>query len=215
MLVLVLIPLLFLDATLLRMNHIRMTELRDAVIAADARVDGDDAAAEDNLRQAMERLKEFVFHDVVVNVVEENGVERVSFGTGPFYLEHSYLKAARRALAEAEAQATGDGNPHGNVYAAAGEVCRAQALANGWDWDSPGFMNCMLSEIAKYPAAGEIQDTIIAKLPSTELYRRNYASPVWAPTVTGFMLLLTAVLVVVIIVRIVIYLVLRFALLFV
>ena len=34
-LLLILIPFLFLDATLLRMDHIRMTELRDAVLAAD------------------------------------------------------------------------------------------------------------------------------------------------------------------------------------
>ena len=35
-LLVVLVPLLFVDATLLRMDHIRMTELRDAVLAADA-----------------------------------------------------------------------------------------------------------------------------------------------------------------------------------
>ena len=33
-LILVLVPLLFLDATLLRLDHIKMTELRDAVLAA-------------------------------------------------------------------------------------------------------------------------------------------------------------------------------------
>ena len=34
-LLIILVPLLLLDATLLRHNHIKMTELRDAVMAAD------------------------------------------------------------------------------------------------------------------------------------------------------------------------------------
>ena len=112
-------------------------------------------------------------------------MQRVSFGTGPFYLEHQYIRAANKALAEAEEAMTGDANPNGNIYAAAAEVCKAAALANGWTWSSPEYINCMVSEIQKYPAADEIQDTIIAALPSTELYRHNYASPVWAPTLTG------------------------------
>ena len=38
-LLIVLVVLLFVDATLLRLDHIRMTELRDAVISADASED--------------------------------------------------------------------------------------------------------------------------------------------------------------------------------
>lgn len=220
MLILVLIPFLAVDATLLRNDHIKMTELRDAVMAADAKIgeaENEEQAvqSEEELVTALTDLKEFVFHHIVINVVEENGEQRVTFGTGPFYLEHQYLRAANKALREAEAKLTGDGNPNGNIYGQAGEVCRAQAIQYGWNWDSAGFINCMMGEITKYPSADEIQDTVIAALPSTELYRRNYASPVWAPTLTGFLLLITAVIIIIIIVRIIIWIVLRIALFFV
>lgn len=220
MLVLALVVLLPIDATLLRFNHIRMTELRDNVLAVDAKISEHEnseemATSDAELKEALVALKEFVFSHVVVNVVEENGVQRVTFGTGPFYLEHLYLRDATRALEEAEQNMAGDENPYGNVYGMAGETCRAEAIANGWTWSSPEFINCMLSEIQKYPAADELHDTIMASLPSTELYRHNYASPVWAPTVTGFVILLTLIIIIVIIIRLIIWLVLRLALLFV
>lgn len=208
-LLLILVPLLALDATLLRWGHIRMTELRDAVLSADVGEDDEKLAA------ALTELKEFVFSNIVINVVEENGVQRVTFGTGPFYLEHQYMRAATKALEEAEKKLSSDNNPNGNIYGLAGETCRALAISNGWTWSSPEFINCMITEIQKYPAADEIQDTIIASLPSTELYRRNYASPVWAPTLTGLMILITIGIIVVIFIRFVIWVVLRLSLLFI
>lgn len=220
MLLVALIPLFVVDATLLRLNHIKMTELRDAVLAVDAKISENETEAEmektdKELEEALVKLKEFVFSHIVVNVVEENGIQRLTFGTGPFYLEHQYLRAANKALEEAEKNMASDNNPNGNIYGLAGEVCRPIAIANGWSWNSAGYINCMMSEIQKYPAADEIQDTIIAKLPSTELYRKNYASPIWAPTVTGFMILITLVVIVVIFIRFVIFIILRLSLLFI
>ena len=186
-----------------------MTELRSAVLAADESED------DEKTMEALEELKSYVFSNIVINVVDDNGLQRVTFGTGPFYLEHMYIRAANKALAEAEASLTGDSNPNGNIYALAADVCKPQALANGWTWSSPEYINCMVSEIQKYPAANEIQDTIIASLPSTELYRKNYASPLWAPTLTGFMILITLIIIVVIFIRGIVWVVLRLALLFV
>lgn len=220
-LILIVVILLPIDATLLRFDHIRMTELRDAVLAADAKISNDEsdeemAAMDEELNTALIKLKEFVFSNIVINIAEENGLQRVIFGTGPFYLEHQYLRAATRALSEAEKMAVADdGNPYGNIYAAAGEYCRGQAYANGWSWNSAGYINCMVSEIQKYPASGELSDKIVAKLPSTELYRKNYASPVWVPTFTGFMILITLILIVVILIRFLIWVVLRLSLIFV
>ena len=208
-LVVALVPLLFLDATLLRLDHIRMTELRDAVLAAD------EAEDDEQVSEALEKLKDFVFNNIVINVVDDNGTQRVTFGTGPFYLEHQYIRAANKALAEAEARLSDDSNPNGNVYGMASEVCRGQAIANGWAWDNPNYINCMLTEIQKYPAADDIQGTIIASLPSTELYRKNYASPIWAPTLTGLMILVTLVVMIIILVRGIVWLILRLAILFV
>ena len=208
-LMVILVPLLFIDATLMRLDHIRMTEIRDAVLEADAAED--DEAIEQNLT----KLKEFAVSNVVINVVDDNGTQKITFGTGPFYLEHQYIRAANRALAEAEAKLSDDTNPNGNVYAKASEECKAQAIANGWTWNNPNYINCMITEIQKYPAADEIQDKVIASLPSTELYRREYASPVWAPTLTGFMILITLIIIVVIIIRLIMWIILHLSLLFV
>ena len=209
MLILVLVPLLFIDATLLRNNHIKMTELRDAVMAADEA--NDDTVIAENLV----KLKEFVFSNTVINIVEENGTQKITFGTGPFYLEHQYLRAATLALQEAEAKLSGDENPNGNVYGMAGETCKALAISNGWTWDDANFINCMVTEINKYPAAADIQDTIIAALPSTELFRHNYASPIWTPSLLGWLVILTIIIIVVIFIKILIWIVLRLSLLFI
>ena len=208
-LILILIPVLFLDATLLRMDHIKMTKLRDAVLAAD------EAENDEEIARTLEELKTFVFSNIVINIVEDNGTQRITFGTGPFYLEHQYIRAANAALKEAESQLRSDDNPNGNVYALASDVCSPLAAQNGWTWNDSRFINCMLTEINKYPATTEIQDKIIASLPSTELYRKNYASPIFVPTLTGFMLLITVIIIVVIFIRVLIWIILRLSLLFV
>ncbi len=207
-LLVILVPLLFVDATLLRLDHIKMTELRDAVLQADA--DEND----EEIMNTLEELKSFVFSNMVINIVDDNGEKRITFGTGPFYLEHQYIRAANRALQEAEKNIASDSNPNGNIYALASETCRSLAIANGWTWDNPNYINCMVSEIQKYPAADEIQDKIIASLPSTELYRKNYASPIWAPTLTGFMVLITLIIFVVIFIRMIVWIFLRLSLMF-
>ena len=208
-LILLLIPLLGADVWLLRQNHIKMTELRDAVLQAD------EEENDEKIATTLSALRDYAINNIVINVVEENGTQKITFGTGPFYLAHQYYRAANKALEEAEKKMSGDNNPYGNVYGKAGEVCRALALQNHWTWDNTNFINCMLTEIQKYPSAAEIQDTIIAALPSTELYRHNYASPIWAPSLAGAALLATALIIVVIFIRFLIWLVLRLSLLFV
>ncbi len=207
-LVVILLPLFFIDATLLRADHIRMTELRDAVLAADA------AENDEEISQTLDTFKNFVFSNIVINVVDDNGRQEVSFGTGPFYLEHQYIRAANKALEEAEASIVSDSNPNGNIYQMASEVCQPQAIANGWSWNDANYINCMVGEIQKYPAADELNNTIAASLPSTELYRKNYASPIWAPTFTGWMILFTILIIVVIFIRGIIWILLRLSLLF-
>lgn len=207
-LIVILIPLFFVDATLLRFDHIKMTEMRDAVLAAD------EAENDEEISRTLEELKNFVFSNIVINVVDDNGTQKVTFGTGPFYLEHQYLRAANAALAAAEQNINTDGNPNGNIYAMASDACRGQAIANGWSWDDANYINCMMGEIQKYPSSDNLQDQVVAKLPSTELYRKNYASPLWAPSLTGLMILITLVIIVVIFIRGFVWVILRLSLLF-
>ena len=207
-LILILLPLLFILATLLRLDHITMTELRAAVLEADEV--GDDEA----IATSLAALQKFTFSHTVVNIVDNNGGEELTFGTGVFYLEQSYLRAAEAALEQAESELSGDSNPNGNIYAAAAATCKPQAIANRWAWNSTGYINCMTSEIAKYPAADTIEDQIKANIPSTELYRYNYSSPIWTPTASGFVAILCAIVIVVIFIRFLLWLLFRLSLFF-
>ncbi len=207
-LALILIPLIFVAATLLRLDHLKMSELRTAVLDADAAED--DAAIETSLRS----LQEFVFSHIVINVVENNGIQSIVFGTGPFYLEHQYLRAANAAIEASEAELANDANPNGNIYAAAQSVCRPLAIANGWAWNSPGYLDCWTTELAKYPTTDSLDTQLTANIPSTELYRHNYASPIWAPSAAGWVILLCVVLFLVIVIRLIIWGILHLALFF-
>lgn len=206
--VLILIPLLFFTATLLRFDHLKMVELRGNVLAAD------EAGDEEQIQQALEDLQEFVFTHIVVNVYESNGKQEIIFGTGPFYLEGQYLRAANAAIEEAQSILADDSNPNGNIYAAVSAICQPLALANGWAWYSQPHLDCWTSELAKYPASDNLSVELTADVPSTELYRRNYASPVWAPTPAGFMVLLCLILAVFVAIKLIIWLILQISLFF-
>lgn len=207
-LLLILIPLLFFTATLLRFDHIRMVELRTAVLEAD------EAGGDEEIQKALTELKEFVFSHIVVNAVESNGIQSIIFGTGPFYLEQQYLRAANAAIEAAGSNMVDDSNPNGNIYAAVAAICQPQAIANGWAWYSQGYLDCWTSELAKYPASDNLGVELTAAVPSTELYRKNYASPIWAPTPAGFAVLACVILIAVITVRLLIWVILNLALLF-
>ncbi len=206
---LILVPLLFVTATLLRLDHLRMVELRSRVLAAD------EAENDAELETALRELQEFVFSHVVVNVVESNGVQSITFGTGPFYLEHQYLRAANAAIEEAENNLSGDQNPNGNIYAAVSAICRPLAIANGWRWNSPGYLDCWTTELAKYPASDNLNANLTADVPSTELFRHNYASPLWSPTWAGWAILACLVIMLVIALRLIIWSIIKLSLLFV
>ncbi|MBQ1528105.1 hypothetical protein IIZ77_00465 [Candidatus Saccharibacteria bacterium] len=203
---LIFVLLVFASATLLRLDHIKMTNLRSAVLEAD-KEDNEIALAED-----LNALKDFVFSHTVVNIVDDNGNKKLEFGTGVFYLEQSYIRAASAALREASEAEIDDGNPNGNIYASVSAICRSLALANGWNWDTPAYIECWQTELAKYPASTLNDGTIKVKIPSTELYRREFTSPIWTPSLAGFVVLVTIILGVVIFIRFLIWLCLEITL---
>jgi hypothetical protein len=205
-LVLILIPLLFLVATLLRFDHVGMVELRDRVLAADK--SGEDA----EMMRALVELQEYTVSHIVVNMVEENGVEGLVFGTGPFYLEQQYIRRAKEELAKAEAALANAGeNPHGNVFQKAAEICDARALQFGWGFNE-AYIRCMQDELARYPEMAAIEDFQRAMIPPTALFRRDFASPVWLPSWAGWAILACVLLIVVILIRFVIWIVLKITL---
>lgn len=227
-LILVLIPLLFIAATLLRFDHLKMNDLKVAVLEADAAgedEEGNIKAGEiqksqeeinQNISNALKELKTFTESHIILNFVEKNGTTSLSFGTGSFYLEHQYKRLATKALEEAEKMAAeiSDDNPNGNVYAYANSVCRPQAIKNGWRWNSAEYIACMTGEINKYPVSDYITERISASIPSTALFRYDFASPVFAPTLSGFAILICVILIIIILIRIITWLILKIALLF-
>ena len=203
---LIFILLLFASATLLRLDHIKMTNLRSAVLEADK--EGNEII----LADALNNLKNFTVSHTVVNIVDNNGDKKIEFGTGVFYLEQSYLTAASEILQKASEAEIDDNNPNGNIYALASAVCRPLAIANGWSWNSPEHIACWQTELAKYPSTSAEGDTVRVSLPSTELYRREYVSPVWTPSISGFVILITFILGVVIFIRLLIWICLEITL---
>lgn len=207
-LIIILVLLLFIEATLLRFDHIKMTELRSAVLAADAENN------DQEIQSALSDLRKFVSSHTVINIVEKNGQSHVTFGTGPIYLEKQYIRRASAALEAAEQEIGNDENPNGNVFAKAMDVCKPIAIANGWAWNSQGYIDCMTGEIAKYPTSETLQDTHVATLPSTALFRYDFASPIWSFTPSGIVAIVCIILALIIIIRFIIWCVLRLALVF-
>lgn len=204
--VLILVLLGFLAATLLRFDHIKMTELRDAVMAAD------EEKNDEKIATALNELHSFVLKHIIFNTVEENGTQKITFGTGPFYLENQYLRKANEAIAKAQADiAKNSSNPNGNIYKKAAQVCDAKSRANGWGFNAR-YIQCYQDELAKYPHESSMDAYGSAVLPSTELFRYEYSSPLWYPCGSGIVLLLCAILFLILLVRFIIWLFLRIAL---
>lgn len=226
---LVLIPVLFMTATFYRFDHLKMNELKTAVLGADRAGEDEEGKLPEGetqkpqeeitaeIAEKVKELKAFTESHTVVNFVDKNGSTELVFGTGPFYLEHQYNRLALAALQQAQeiANSMSDDNPNGNVYAYANSVCQPQAIRYGWTWNSAQFIACMTGEINKYPVSDYITEQISASIPNTALFRYDFASPVWSPTLSGFFTLLSLILILIITIRIITWILLRIALIFI
>ena len=209
-LALILILLSFLAATLLRFDHIRMTELRDAVLAADSEDD------DEKIAQTLNELHSFTLNHIIFNTVEENGQQRITFGTGPFYLENQYLRKAQAAVAKAQEEIDKNAkNPNGNVYQKVADICDAQGKKYGWRYPDKEYINCWINELANFPTTDNMDAYGSANLPSTELFRYEFASPVWYPCGSGIVIFICIILAVILIIRFFIWLFFRIALIFI
>jgi hypothetical protein len=226
---LVLIPLVFMSATFLRFDHLKMEELKNAVLEADRAGEDEEGKVKEgetqrpleeitaDIAEKVKTLKKFAETHTVINFLDKNGSTEIVFGTGPFYLEHQYNRLALVALQKAQeiAATITDNNPNGNVYAYANSVCQPQAIRYGWAWNSAQFIACMTGEINKYPVTDYITEQISANIPSTDLFRYDFVSPVWSPTLSGFTILASAIIALIIVIRVFTWILLRIALIFV
>jgi hypothetical protein len=161
----------FITATLLRLNNVGMIQRRDAVLASDK------AADEVALPQRLYDLQRYTAAHSNAN-------------TGPFYLEYQYRRDAQKAVDAAK----NDDNPNGNINAKAEAVCKPQYKV----W-SPAYVQCFTDELAKYPPSPDPVQNV--SLPSTELYRHNFAAPLWAPDFAGWLLVVDGLIILLIVGR--------------
>ena len=198
-LVLIFVILGFLAATLLRFDHIKMTELRTAVLTADKAND------DTKIAESLNSLKSFVSKHIIFNLVDDNGAQYVTFGTGPFYLENLYTRKVTEEIAKAQEAAKKDtSNPNGNIYAKVAAVCDAQGAKNGWRYPDKPYIECWQDDLANYRADSSMSTTEQANLPSPELYRYEYSSPIWYPCLSGIVILICAILAIILVVRLII-----------
>lgn len=210
-LILVLILLVFFGATLLRFDHIKMSELREAVLTADEEEDTD------KILSSLNELRNFTLKHIVFNILEDNGEQQIIFGTGPFYLENLYIHDAKEAIKkqqeEIEKKGITDKNPNGNIFAKVAKICDGKARTYGWPYYDKRYLNCYTTELAKYPSSSSLTTDLEAVLPPVDNYRYDIASPIWCPCASGIVILIAAILAIWVICRFIFWIVTSIALL--
>ncbi len=179
-LVILLILAVVLTATFLRLNNIGMVQRRNAVTAAD------EAGNDTNTISRLYDLQRYV--SAHMNTDMGKGV----------YLEAGY----KRAVQAAYDKVSQDTNPNGNIYEKAQQVCAPKFTR----W-SPAYVQCTTSELAKYPAAPNLEAAV--NLPLASNYLHVYISPLWSPDFAGWSVLVCIALIIMIIARLISLIVLR------
>jgi hypothetical protein len=165
----------FVAATFLRLNNIGMAERREAVKAADK---AESATADSALMQ--NRLYD----------LQRYTAAHMNTDTGPFYLEGQYRRDAQKLVDAAK-----NNNSSGvNINAEAEATCKPRYTV----W-SPAYVQCFADELAKYPPSPDPVQNV--SLPSTDLYRYSFSSPLWSPDFAGWSVALCVVIIVMIIAR--------------
>ncbi|MCL2085471.1 hypothetical protein FWH09_00875 [Candidatus Saccharibacteria bacterium] len=147
----------------LRANHMRMNDLKEQVI------DFDHAGDFESMSTSLKQLRRFVSSHAVPNFNEDpaTGHLRLFWGTGTFYLQHSYRRAAMAIVREAEYQV--EAQIGRNAYAEARDICDQR-----FDSWSQAYMNCFLSEVDQRLPADFAMPVVV--LPDPSLFHLSYAS---------------------------------------
>lgn len=108
--------------------------------------------------------------------------------TGPVYLQHQYDRDVEAAIAKAAESEEGQ-----TINAQAEAVCRPQF--SGW---SDAYMACFLAELEKHPTSEALPEV---EYPEPNLYKYEFASPIWSPDFAGWSVVICLVIVAVILLR--------------
>lgn len=109
--------------------------------------------------------------------------------SGAVYLSEQYDRDTKKAIAAASAAGGAD-----NINTKADAVCKAQHAGY-----SQAYVQCFAAELAKYPSGMNAPDK--ANLPSSELYRHSFSSPIWSPDFAGFGVVICILITLVILAR--------------
>jgi hypothetical protein len=179
-LLLILVVLVGVSAFLLRQNNLEMIRLRAAVEQADQQ-NGDVAKAVLNLQ-----------HYVSSHM-------NTDLGEG-LALQYSYQRAYEAAVQ----QAASSTNPQAALYSRVEEECRPVFQRTQ---SFPAYTQCAHDRLSQL-APG--QDALSGlKAPPADLYKINFASPIWSPDAAGFAVVVTIIVTLMLIGRVASYLILR------
>ena len=184
-LVILLILGAFLAATFLRLNNVGMVERRNAIEGADKAGD---------IQSIASRIYD----------IQRYAAAHMNATTGVFYLQETYNRDVKQAMAAASGESGGANSPQARADA----ICNPNLQSHGY---SAAYQECMLNELTK---AGQVADptALTSKLPSPALYRYSFVSPVWSPDFAGWSLVVCAILLLIIVFRLLALGVLRFLL---
>lgn len=163
-LVILLIVFSVASVELLRQNNLNMIERRNLVKMADEQGDDEQTA------QALASLQSYIYSHM-----------NTSMGDRGVYLEHTYQRAYEQAVQEGMK----DDSVSRNLYNSADEAC--QAVFNK-TYSFPAYTQCVAEKLADQDSNDPLASV---KTPSVDLYRYNFASPLWTPDIAGFVVLIT------------------------
>jgi hypothetical protein len=167
-----LLLMVFVSATLLRLNNFGMVQRREAVMVADK--EGNDETIQARLYDLQRYVSEHMNTDM---------------GKGVFLIETR--KRDAQAIYEA---AAADSNPNGNIYKKAQEVCAPKF--SGYSYD---YLQCTLNELNKYSQGPSLISEV--DLPPASSYMHVFYSPLWSPDFAGWSVVINVVILIMIIVR--------------
>ncbi len=116
-----------------------------------------------------------------------------SLGQSGIYLEHTYQRAYDRTVQES----LNDDSVSRNLYEQADQAC--QAVFNR-TYSFPAYTQCVAERLTGASSNDPLSN---AALPSVDIFRYNFISPIWSPDFAGFAVLITGVIAMLLVLRVV------------